>query len=148
MTLKPLSLRAANEYIIANHRHHGKVQGHKFSIGLEDKGGGVLLGCAVVGRPVARNLDDGYTAEVTRLCTDGTRNACSKLYSACARAAAAMGYLRIVTYILESETGDSLKATGWEKTVATGGGSWSRPSRGRIDKHPIVPKTRWERQLI
>jgi hypothetical protein len=88
MELKPLTFRQANEYILAHHRHHGRVQGHKFSIGLVQDD--VLVGCAVVGRPVARKLDDGYTAEVTRLCTDGTKNACSKLYAACARSAAAM----------------------------------------------------------
>jgi hypothetical protein len=122
------------------------VQGHKFSIGLVDETG-QLVGCAVVGRPVARMLDDGMTAEVTRLCTDGSKNACSKLYSACARAAEAMGYTKIVTYILASEPGGSLRATGWTQTTDSGGGTWSRPSRARVDKHPTEPKVRWDRTL-
>jgi len=145
MQLKPLTIREANAYIVENHRHHGRVQGHKFSIGLtvDDS----LVGCAVVGRPVARMLDDGFTAEVTRLCTNGSKNACSKLYAACANAARSMGYRRIVTYILASETGASLIASGWIRTAESNGGSWSRPSRGRTDKHPTEPKSRWERML-
>lgn len=144
MNLVPVTLRAANAYIEEHHRHHGKVQGHKFSIGAER--GGELIGVVVVGRPVARMLDDGKTAEVTRLCVqEGFRNACSKLYAAAWRAARAMGYLRLVTYILASETGITLKAAGWTRSEQRSeGGSWSRPSRPRDDKHPLEPKVRWE----
>lgn len=42
-------------------------------------------GVAIAGQPIARKLDDGLTIEVRRLCTDGTKDACSKLYGACAR---------------------------------------------------------------
>jgi len=91
--------------------------------------------------------DDGYTAEVTRLCTDGTPHACSLLYGAAARAAKALGYRKIITYILESESGVSLRASGWRMDRQSGGGSWSRPSRGRDDKHPTEAKTRWVRDL-
>jgi hypothetical protein len=92
-------------------------------------------------------LDDGFTAEVTRLCTDGAYNGCSMLYGAAARAAAAMGYTKIITYILASETGTSLKASGWKMEAASPGGSWSVPSRSRVDSHPLEPKTRWSRTL-
>lgn len=145
LSLCPLTLKAANAFITEHHRHHGKVVGHKFSIGLLSNN--VLVGCAVVGRPVARSLDDGFTAEVTRLCTDGTPNACSMLYAACSRAAAGMGYTKIVTYILATESGTSLRATGWNQVANTRGGSWSCPSRPRTDKHPTEPKVRWEKQL-
>jgi hypothetical protein len=145
MQIVPLSLKAANSYILANHRHHGKVQGHKFSVGLQMNG--ELVGCAVVGRPIARMLDDGLTAEVTRLCTDGTRNACSKLYTACQRIAAEMGYRKIVTYILASESGVSLKGAGWTQAANSSGGTWSRTSRLREDKHPLDPKVRWDKDL-
>jgi len=124
------------------HRHHKPVVGHLFSIGAvlgED-----LVGVAIVGRPVARMRDDGVTAEVTRLCTDGTRNAYSFLYGASARTAFALGFQRIGTYILASETGTTLKAAGWREIGRTAGGSWSRPSRGRDDKHPTEPKTLFE----
>lgn len=141
LTLRPLTIKAANTYIEENHRHHKKVQGHKFSIGAEADG--ELVGIVVVGRPVARGLDDGLTAEVTRLCTDGTDNVCSMLYGAAWRAAKAMGYRHIVTYILGSESGTSLRAAGWEMEMSSPGGSWSTPSRLRTDKHPTEPKTRW-----
>jgi hypothetical protein len=97
-----------------------------------------------VGRPVARHLDDGWTLEVTRLCTDGTKNACSLLYAAAWRAARAMGYRRIGTYILDTETGTSLTASGWKCLGKAGGGSWSVPSRPRVDKHPTQIKLRYE----
>lgn len=140
----PVTLRFANGYIKAFHRHHGQVRGCKFTIAVQDDDGHVV-GVAVVGRPVARKLDDKMTAEVTRLCTDGTPNACSMLYAACWRAAKAMGYRRMVTYILSEEAGVSLKASGWVLVAASiGGGSWSRDGREREDKHPLDAKDRWE----
>lgn len=111
LRLRPISLRDANEYVRKYHRHHKPVAGHKFSIGCEADG--ELVGVIIVGRPVSRYLDDGFTLEVTRLCTNGAKNACSFLYGAAARAAAAMGYKRIITYTLESENGASLRASGW-----------------------------------
>lgn len=119
------------------HRHHDKVQGHKFSEAAYLDGH--LVGVACVGRPVSRKLDDGLTLEVTRLCTDGTRNACSVLYGRCARIAKEMGYQRIVTYTLAREGGVSLRAAGWTCDGEAGGGDWSRQSRPRqTDK-----KLRW-----
>lgn len=144
MQLIPVTLKAANEFIKAKHRHHGKVRGCKFSIGI--RLGGEIVGVAVTGRPVSRMLDDGLTAEVTRLCADGTKNVCSKLYAASARAAFAMGYTRIVTYILVTESGVSLKAAGWVRSDQKSiGGSWDRPSRNRDDRHPLIPKFRYEK---
>jgi hypothetical protein len=137
-----IKLPEANEFVARLHRHHKPVVGHLFSLGavLGDQ----LVGVAIVGRPVARMRDDGETAEVTRLCTDGTRNACSFLYGASARAAFALGFKRIGTYILASEDGMTLRAAGWRMIGQTKGGSWSRPSRGRIDKHPTESKTLFE----
>ena len=112
--LCPMTLKEANAYVEQHHRHHGPVVGHKFSIGLSD--GEKIVGVAIVGRPVARHLDDGWTLEVNRLCTDGTRNACSMLYSAAWRAARAMGYKRLVTYILDTENGASLRASGIQRS--------------------------------
>jgi len=137
----PLTLAQANDYVAKNHRHHGPVVGYRFAIGAMD--GGRLVGVAIVGRPVSRVLDDGLTVEVTRLCTDGTANACSFLYASCARAAKAMGYRKIITYILETETGASLKATGWKNEGLCGGRSWKSPSRHREDKSPICMKQRF-----
>ena len=98
--LIPVSLAEANAFVAQHHRHHKPVTGHKFSIGCTADG--QLVGVAIVGRPVSRYLDDGQTLEVNRLCTDGTKNACSMLYAAAWRAARAMGYRKMITYILET----------------------------------------------
>lgn len=137
-----IALSQANDFVAEHHRHHKPVVGHLFSIGAVF--GDQLVGVAIVGRPVARMRDDGLTAEVTRLCTDGTRNACSFLYGASARAAFALGFKRIGTYILASEDGSTLRAAGWRLIGETKGGTWSRPSRGRVDKHPTQPKRLFE----
>jgi hypothetical protein len=138
----PIDLSEANAFVEQHHRHHKKVVGHKFSIGAvkDDK----IVGVVIVGRPVSRHRDDGLTLEVTRLCTDGTRNACSFLYGAAARAAFALGYKRIGTYILASEPGASLSAANWRMISETKGRSWSVPSRPRVDKHPLGPRTLWQ----
>ncbi len=145
LQLRPVSLKTANEWVAEKHRHHKPTQGHKFSIGCERDS--VMCGVVIVGRPVARMLDDGWTAEVTRLCTDGSPHVCSLLYAAARRAVMAMGYKRIITYILESEPGTSLKAAGWVYVGPAGGGTWDRPNRARTDKHPLERKQLWESQL-
>lgn len=106
-----MTLREARAYVAENHRHHRPPQGGLFAVGaaLDQR----VVGVAIVGKPVARMLNDGWTAEVTRLCTDGTRNACSALYGACWRAARALGYRRLVTYTLADEGGSSLRASGF-----------------------------------
>lgn len=125
IAIEATTLREANAYVEANHRHHGRVIGHKWSLAAYKDGR--LCGVAIVGRPSGRYLDDGKTLEVTRLCTDGTRNACSALYAACARRAKAEGYEKIVTFILQSEPGTSLKAAGWELEAAKAGKpKWNR----------------------
>jgi hypothetical protein len=91
-------------------------------------------------------LDDGITLEVTRCCTDGTKNAASMLYGAARRATFALGYKRLITYTLQDETGISLTAAGWREIGSAGGGSWSRADRRRIDTAPIGQKTLWEAQ--
>ena len=139
MTVIPVTLKQANEYVLRYHRHHGKVQGCKFCVGVTDENG-TLRGVAIVGRPVSRYLDNGVTAEVTRLCTDGCRNACSFLYAACARVAKAMGYRKIITYILISENGASLRAAGWTDCGICGGGSWNVKSRPRTDSQTPCKK--------
>ena len=146
MTAVPITQKQANEFIETLHRHHKPTRGDKFRIGASVDG--VLVGVAQVGRPVARGLDDGKTLEVTRLCTDGTKNACSFLYSKAARIAKELGYKQIVTYILDIEKGASLKASGWELDGVTRGGTWSCESRPRVDKSPICPKQRWIKKLI
>ena len=142
MTVERIGLDEANAFVATHHRHHKPVVGHLFSIAAA--AGDKIVGVAIVGRPVARMRDDGVTAEVTRLCTDGTRNACSFLYGACARAAFALGFKRIGTYILKSEPGVSLTASGWRLVGEVRGRSWSTPSRPRVDKHPTQDKLLFE----
>lgn len=142
LTLTPVTLAEAHEFIDSYHRHHRRGVGHKFSVGVTDADG-ILRGVAVAGRPKARALA-GWL-EVTRVCTDGAPNACSMLYGACRRAGMALGYppQRIITYTLASESGASLQAAGWVVDGHVKGRSWDTPSRPRTDKHPTSDKTRW-----
>lgn len=119
----PVEFKDCQDFINKLHRHHVAAPRDKFRVGCEVDG--VLVGVAQVGRPVSRYLCDGKTLEVTRLCTDGTENACSFLYSRCARIAKEMGYEKIITYILETEDGTSLRACGWHlEADNVGGGNW------------------------
>lgn len=120
LEIRPITLKKANDYVAANHRHNRPTTGHKWSVAVYD--GERLCGVAIAGQPIARKLDDGLTIEIRRVCTDGTRNACSMLYGACCRAAKAMGYKRVVTYTLISEDGASLRASGFQDCGEAGGG--------------------------
>lgn len=142
LVLQPITQREAFAFIAEHHRHHMPPQGYKFAIAIND--GERVRGVVTVGRPVSRHLDDGWTAEVTRCCTDGARNGCSMLYAAAWRASKAMGYTRLITYVLASESGGSLKASGWRKIGQRGGGSWNVPSRPRVQIAPTEQKTLWE----
>ena len=142
LELQPITYKEACEFIRVHHRHHLPPQGWKFGIAVND--GEKVVGVITVGRPVARNLDNGWTLEVTRSCTDGTRNANSMLYGAARRAAFALGYKRIITYTLIEEPGTSLRAAGWKEMGTTGGGIWNRKSRPRVDTHPTGQKLLWE----
>ena len=137
----PLELKQANAFVGELHRHHQPVHRDKFRVGCSVDG--VLCGVVQVGRPVSRNLDNGKTLEVVRLCSDGTENVCSFLYAKAARIAKELGYEKIITYILESESGTSLLAAGWFYEGTTSGGDWSRPSRPRNTTAPTVPKKRF-----
>lgn len=127
MKIIPITLKAANEYVAQNHRHHKPVVGCKFCIGCKE--GEQLVGVAICGRPVSRLLDNGRTLEINRLCTDGTRNACSKLYGACVRIAREMGYDKVITYILASENGASLRAANFTCEGEAGGTIWTGARR-------------------
>ena len=144
MKIRPITFRAACDFVEKYHRHHKPSVGCKFSVGLYDNEN--LVGVAICGRPVSRRLDDGITCEITRLCTDGTRNACSMLYGACCRIAKAMGYKLIITYILESENGASLKASNFICDGIAGGKHWTG-QRNRGQAIPEEMKTRWHKDL-
>jgi hypothetical protein len=142
LNLQPITFREACDFIRTHHRHHPPPVGHLFSVAVND--GERVVGVAVIGRPVARMRQDGYTAEVIRLCTDGTPHVASKLYAAARRAAFALGYRRLGTYVLASERGVSLRAAGWKEIGRAGGGSWDCKSRPRVDRHPTEQKILWE----
>lgn len=145
MNPRPLELRQANMFVEKLHRHHPPVYRDKLRVGCEVDGR--LVGIVQLARPVSRYLDDGETIEVVRLCTDGTPNVCSFLYGKAARIAREMGYKRIITYILDSETGVSLKAAGWQFDGMTSSKSWDCPSRPRKTVAPTCPKQRWMKYL-
>ncbi len=144
LEIVPLTLKQANELVSVLHRHHKPAQGHRFSLGVKD--GERLCGAVIVGRPVSRELDPYRVAEAIRLVTDGTKNACSFLYSAAARVAREMGFEKIQTYILEEESGISLDASGWSFEVTTTGGDWNHSKKNigtrRIDQ-PMGKKKRY-----
>ena len=151
MKIKPYTLRAANEFIRKHHRHSKVVVGCKFSIAAineEDQ----VIGVAIVGRPVARRLDDGYVGEIVRTCTAGVKNVNSFLYGACARIWKEMGGTKIITYTLETESGISLKAAGYThqgttKSFAEGTGWTTRKNREWQPRVHSVQKHRWEKNL-
>lgn len=142
--IRPITFRKAAEFVNQNHRHHKAPRGNKFSIACYNDEN--LVGVAICGRPVGRYLDDGLTCEITRVCTDGTPNACSKLYGACCRIAKEMGYERIITYILESEDGASVKASNFICEGTAGETHWTGV-RDRGQSIPAEMKTRWSRKL-
>ena len=159
MVAVPIELKDAQNYINKFHRHHQAAHRDKFRIAAMDDG--EIVGVVQVGRPVSRILDDGHTLEVLRLCTTGEKDVCSFLYSRAARIAKEMGYTKIITYILESETGTSLKASGWKlEADGVGGSDWNVPRRPREviatqmslfpekQKYPVgVKKQRWVKLL-
>ncbi|HMM78122.1 MAG TPA: hypothetical protein PJ986_20660 [Gammaproteobacteria bacterium] len=147
MRITPITLREANAFVALHHRHHQPARGCIACVAVSaklDSGGFGVCGVAIIGRPVARMLDDGWTAEVTRCCTDGTRNAPSMLYGAAWRAVRALGYSRLVTNTLPEEGSASLRGAGWRCLGVAGGGSWNRRERPRVDVHPTQQKLRWE----
>lgn len=143
LRLVPISIAEAKRYVLHHHRHHRPPQGALFALGCESDG--QLVGVAIVGRPVAEGLQNGFTAEVTRCCTDGTRNACSFLYGRSRRALRALGYVHVVTYTREDESGASLRAAGFEQEALIPARSYAKSNvkRRRFDKTEVVPRIRW-----
>lgn len=143
----PMELREANEFVASHHRHNKPTVGHRFSIGASD--GVELWGVAIIGRPIARLLQDGFTAEVLRCCVrDGSpKGTCGHLYAAAWRAWKAMGGRRLITYTLQAESGASLRGAGW-KVLATRDGNDPARWQSRTGRkwQPVVgqPKLLWE----
>ena len=151
LSLAPITSKRANEYVRAWHRHHGELPGGYAWWAVAAVKDGEIVGVAIAGRPTNRNNDDGYTVEVLRLATNGTRNAASKLLGACAKAASAIGAKRILTYTLEPESGASLRAAGWIREADGIKSWWTHPGSrvpARYRDHMDVEKVRWARTLF
>jgi len=149
LTIVPCTIAEANEFVRRYHRHHQPMKiGYFFAVAVADEVS-KIRGIAIIGRPVARVLEDGWTAEVRRVATDGCQNACSALYASAWRAARALGYKKLITYTLPSEGGASLRGAGWKCIGECGGGTWNRPGCGRprVDMHPTQVKLRWEMEV-
>jgi hypothetical protein len=144
LEITPITFEEANAFVSLYHRHHKPMQGCKFCVAVSNDE--KVVGVAIVGWPVARMLDNGWTLEVNRCCTDGTKNACSMLYSAAWKAAKALGYKRLITYTLPDEGGASLKASNWKCIGLRGGGNWNVKSRPRVDTDELLrgQKLLWE----
>lgn len=142
--IRPIHLKAANEYVKLYHRHNIPTVGGKFAVSVYD--GDILHGVAICGRPTARNSDNGLTLEIYRCCTDGTHNACSMLYGACCRIGRDMGYKRIITYTLDTESGASLKASGFECEGEAGGKQWTGERKRDYFVAPKQMKRRWVKE--
>lgn len=141
----PVRFRDACAFVEAWHRHNAPPRGMVYCLGAADQDDR-LVGVAIIGRPVARHLDDGTTLEVTRTCTDGTRYVNSLLYGAAWRAAKALGYRRLITYTQAVESGASVRAAGWrivaERPARKG---WDVPSRPRDNgSYLSAERTLWE----
>lgn len=146
LKLAPISIREASRYVLHHHRHHRPPQGALFALAVEANG--QLVGVAIVGRPVGRGAQDGRTVEITRVCTDGTSNACSFLYSRCRRAAVALGYERVLTYTRQDEGGASPRAAGFEQEALLDARSWAdeytqTDGKGRQDQSTPAARVRW-----
>lgn len=145
LSLAPITLEQANAFVRHFHRHHKAPRRiAKFAVSVR---GPDLCGVAIAGTPTARALDDGVTIEIYRVCTDGTRNACTMLYGASCRAAAALGYRLAITYTLRAEVGASLRAAGFRVAAEVSDRQWGRPTRPRSERDLIGDKLRWERSV-
>ena len=144
----PLTLKAANAFVVQHHRHHGAMPGglDYFRVGCVSDDG-ELRGVAIACRPTNRNSDNGLTCEVARVATDGRANACSFLYGAVARIARDLGFNRVITYTLDEESGASLRAAGWkceQKDIQSWWQSHQSPGRTVATReHYSRTKSRW-----
>lgn len=149
LVIVPVPFDEACAFVRKHHRHHRSPPGAKFSIGValnidNRQLESMIVGVAMVGRPVARSYDDGWTLEIIRCATDGTKNACSALYRAAARAAFAMGYRKVITYTRTDEGGASLRGSGFKCVAQRPARSWDTPSRPRVDKSEPHERLLWE----
>lgn len=144
LTIVPISIKEANGYVDRWHRHNKPIRVARWACACVDHLG-TIHGVAIFGTPSCTNLMDGLTGEILRVATDGTRNSCSILYGACRKAAFALGYTRVVTYTLHSESQASLKAVGFKLVDDNAGGSpWTNRKGRKAQAVSMIRKNRWE----
>lgn len=131
-------------YVRKHHRHHEPPHGYKYAVAVARVSDAAIVGVAMVGRPIARLFNDGWTVEILRCATDGTKNACSALYRAAAKAAFALGYRHVTTYTRTDESGSSLRGAGWTCVAKRPRRTWDMPNRPRVDKSEPHERLLWE----
>ena len=149
LQIVPIKRKDAQDFVEKYHRHLGKVVGAVFQLACakysQEYPDGKICGVVLVGRPIARYLDNGWTLEVNRCATDGTKNAASKLYAASWRVTRALGYQKLITYTRKSESGSSLRGAGWKTVAETQKSDWNTKNRPRYTPEgEYEPKLRWE----
>ena len=152
--LRPVTQLEARQFIAKHHRHSGAPLRVICAVGIDDAG--ELVGVGTLERPKAAKLCDGFTVEISRVCTTGIRNGCSMLYGALLRVAAGLGYKRAVTYTLATEKGSSLVASGFHRASDVPIRSWAKEHIRRGTFQPSMffqkygepaERVRWERAL-
>lgn len=143
MKVRRVGIETAREGVARVHRHLDPPP--RALVAFEVIADGWPVGWATVGRPVSRVLQARGWVEVTRVATDGTRNACSMLYGAAARWAWAEGR-PVLTYTLPVEGGASLRGAGWVTRGVTrerNPADWSSRPRRHSVAFAGAPKVRW-----
>lgn len=156
LTIRPATLREANNFVRRWHSHNKPVKGCMFAAACETRGRDVV-GVAIVGRPIAPALQDGRTIEVTRVATPGLRadrrcwGAMSMLLRSVWQAAWALGVRRGVSYTRSDESGRGYEAAGWVAVATTRPEEWTGGNKSMrwlpglyVPTTELVERVRWE----
>jgi hypothetical protein len=95
LRLVPIRFGDAGGFTDMWHRHHRRPTGHVFSVGVANEDD-LLVGVAMVGRPVAVAYQDGLTLEVNRTTTDGTTRRATSPMSALSSAHASPAHPHLI----------------------------------------------------
>ncbi|MEZ0076234.1 XF1762 family protein [Planotetraspora sp. GP83] len=118
LVISPVAIQTARAFTAWTHRYLTPPISAEFVIGVQNSDA-TLVGVVFVDRPDCWVFDDGGTAEIVCLSTDGTPNACSALLGAAWRAARAKGYRRLIAHTRVDEPGTSLLAAGFRLVPRT-----------------------------
>ena len=149
--IMPIDRAPARAFVAAHHSHHMAHVGEKFTLGgfLGHK----LVAVSVLARPVAPELQDGETWEVTRLCCGphAPRYAASRLLGASTRTAVSAGITLLVSYTRVDEPGTCYRAANWRPVAYVNGRPHDTGNRAARwlpglyePSTEIVDRIRWE----